>query len=75
MEQTLTEVYHFIFESFEGVAILIASAILISIIACAIMERKARKKLKAKQAALAVQEKEDKDEESDFGIDDLKDEE
>ena len=75
MEQTLTEVYHFIFESFEGVAILIASAILISIIACVIMERKARKKLKAKQAALAVQEKEDKDEESDFGIDDLKDEE
>ena len=75
MEQTLTEVYHFIFESFEGVAILIASAILISIIACAIMERKARKELKAKQAALAVHEKEDKDEESDFGIDDLKDKE
>lgn len=59
MEQTLTEIYHFTFETFEGVAILIASAIFLSIIACAIMERKAKIRLKKKQEAL-LEAKDDK---------------
>jgi Na+-translocating ferredoxin:NAD+ oxidoreductase RnfD subunit len=65
MEQTFFDIYHFVFETFEGVAILIGAAILVSIIACAIMERKAKKALKAKQAALAEKEDREFDEEED----------
>ena len=56
MEQTLTDIYHFLFETFAGIAILVGAAIVISIVACAIMEHKSRKALREKQAALAAQE-------------------
>ena len=56
MEQTLTDIYHFLFETFAGIAILVGAAIVVSIVACAMMEFKARKALREKQAALAAQE-------------------
>ena len=56
MEQTLTDIYHFLFETFAGIAILVGAAIVVSIVACAIMEHGARKALREKQAALAAQE-------------------
>ena len=56
MEQTLTDIYHFLFETFAGIAILVGAAIVVSIVACAIMEHKSRKALREKQAALAAQE-------------------
>ena len=56
MEQTLTDIYHFLFETFAGIAILVGAAIVVSIVACAIMEHKQRKALREKQAALAAQE-------------------
>ena len=56
MEQTLTDIYHFLFETFAGIAILVGAAIVVSIVACAIMEHKSRKALREKQAALTAQE-------------------
>ena len=56
MEQTLTDIYHFLFETFAGIAILVGAAIVVSIVACAIMEHKSRKALREKQAALGAQE-------------------
>lgn len=56
MEQTLTDIYRFLFETFEGIAILVGAAIVISIVACAIMERRYKKAMREKQAALAAQE-------------------
>ena len=56
MEQTLTDIYHFLFETFAGIAILVGAAIVVSIVACAIMEHNSRKALREKQAALAAQE-------------------
>ena len=70
MEQTLTDIYHFLFETFAGIAILVVTAIVISIVACAIMEHKQRKALREKQAALAAQE----EAEWDFDDDDDEDE-
>ena len=66
MEQTLTNIYHFLFETFTGIAILVGVAIVVSIAACAIMEHKSRKALREKQAALAKQE----EDEWDFNDDD-----
>ena len=56
MEEAITNIYHFLFETFYGVTILVGAAIVISIIACAIMEHKSRKALREKQEALAAQE-------------------
>lgn len=56
MEQTLTDIYHFLFETFAGIAILVGVAIVASIVACAVMERRYKKAMREKQAALAAQE-------------------
>ena len=69
MEQTLTDIYHFLFETFAGIAILVGVAIVASIVACAVMERRYKKAMREKQAALAAQEEaewnfEDDEEES-----------
>lgn len=69
MEQALYDIYHFLFETFYGVTILVGAAIIISIIACAIMEHKSRKALREKQEALAAQE------EAEWNFDDDDDEE
>lgn len=37
------ELYHFLFESFAGIGILIGAGIVLSLIACVIMERRTRK--------------------------------
>ena len=55
MLETLEKIYHFLFETFGGIVVLLVSAIIISIIACAIMEVKQRKALKARHEALARQ--------------------
>ena len=45
------EIYHFLFETFEGIACLLGIAILISIFACALWERKTKRILKAREEA------------------------
>ena len=70
MEQTLANIYHFLFETFAGIAILVGAAIVVSIVVCAFMEHKQQKALREKQAALAVQE----EDEWDFDDDDDEDE-
>ncbi len=37
------ELYHFLFESFAGIGILIGAGIVLSLVACVIMERRTRK--------------------------------
>ncbi len=75
MEQTLIDVYHFLFETFGGIVVLLASAILISIIACVIMEIKQRKALKARHEALAkAQEEDEYDDDFDDDADEDEDE-
>ena len=74
MEQTLTDIYHFLFETFAGIAILVGAAIVVSIVVCAIMEHKQQKALREKQAALAAQEEaewdfDDDDDDEDEGED------
>ena len=65
MEQTLIDVYHFLFETFGGIVILLASAIVLSIIACVIMEIKQRKALKARHEAIKKMQEEDAYDDSD----------
>ena len=43
--------YHFLFETFEGVGILVGAGIVISIIVCIILERRTRKVYKNHEAA------------------------
>lgn len=56
IEQTLTDAGNFIFNTFEGVGILLVSTILICIIACAIIEHRYKKAMLEKQKALQAQE-------------------
>lgn len=37
------EIYHFLFETFEGIGVLVAIGLVLSLIACVIMERRTRK--------------------------------
>lgn len=37
------EIYHFLFETYAGICVLIGACLIISIIACVIMERRTRK--------------------------------
>ncbi len=39
-------IYHFLFESFAGIGVLVLAGLLISIIACIIMERRTRQAFK-----------------------------
>lgn len=59
--ETFDGLYHFLFETFGGIAILLGAALLISILACAIMEKRAKKALKERQEALKDQREEDDD--------------
>jgi flagellar biosynthesis/type III secretory pathway M-ring protein FliF/YscJ len=58
MNINFDEIYHFMFETFEGVIILICSSLVICIIACIIMEFRTKKFLKARQEARAKAQKE-----------------
>ena len=58
MNINFDEIYHFMFETFEGVIILICSSLVICIIACIIMEFRTKKFLKARQDARAKAQKE-----------------
>ena len=40
----LEELYHFLFETYQGIGVMVAAGIVISFIACVIMERKIRKR-------------------------------
>lgn len=53
----LEQIYHFLFETFEGIACLIGLCILVSIIACIIWERKTKKVLKAREDARKERER------------------
>ena len=44
------QLYHFLFETFEGIGCLIAIGLVISIIACIIMERRTRKRFVSREA-------------------------
>ncbi len=57
----MTEVYHFLFETFQGIGVLLGAALIISIVACVIMERRAKKALDERHAALRAQRDEDDD--------------
>ena len=74
MLETLEKIYHFLFETFGGIVVLLVSAIIISIIACAIMEVKQRKALKARHEALARQAAEEGDDDWDDDDDEDDDE-
>lgn len=43
------EVYHFLFETFAGIGCLVGIGIVLSIIACVIMERRTRKKFVSRE--------------------------
>ena len=43
------QLYHFLFETFEGIGCLIAIGLVISIIACIIMERRTRKRFVSRE--------------------------
>ena len=67
MNINFDEIYHYLFETFNGVIILICASLVICIIACVIMEFRTKKFLKARkearEKALAEEEKdEDEDE-------------
>lgn len=57
MEEQLTSIYHFLFETFEGIVILVVGAILLSIIVCIIMEVRYKKALKEHHEALLAEQK------------------
>ncbi|RDB61328.1 hypothetical protein C1878_11440 [Gordonibacter sp. 28C] len=44
------EVYHFLFETFAGIGCLVGIGLVISIIACIIMERRTRKRFANREA-------------------------
>ena len=44
------QLYHFLFETFEGIGCLIAIGLVSSIIACIIMERRTRKRFVSREA-------------------------
>ncbi len=48
MDINFDEIYHFLFETVSGVAVLLCSSLVICIIACAIMEFRTNRILKAK---------------------------
>lgn len=62
------EIYHFLFETFEGIACLLGIAILISIVACALWERKTKKILKAREDARREREELRRQKEKEEGL-------
>lgn len=62
------EIYHFLFETFEGIACLLGIAILISILACAIWERKTKKILKVREDARKEREELRRQKEKEEGL-------
>lgn len=46
----LQALYHFLFETYEGIGVLFLIAIVVCLIACVIMERKTRKRFKNHEA-------------------------
>lgn len=62
------EIYHFLFETFEGIACLLGIAILISILACVLWERKTKKILKAREDARKEREELRRQKEKEEGL-------
>lgn len=65
---TIDQIYHFLFETFEGIACLLGIAILISILICIICERRTKKILKAREDARKEREQLRRQLEKDEGL-------
>ena len=67
MDINFDEIYHFLFETMNGVIILICTSLVICVIACIIMEFRTKKFLKARkearEKALNEEEKEEDEDE------------
>ena len=46
MNVNFEEIYHFLFETVPGIGVLVGGGLLVSVIACVIMERRTRKQFK-----------------------------
>ena len=51
MEINFDEIYHFLFETFNGVIVLICVSLVVCIIACVIMEHRTKKMLRERKEA------------------------
>ncbi len=51
MEINFDEIYHFLFETFNGVIVLICASLVVCIIACVIMEHRTKKMLRERKEA------------------------
>lgn len=51
MDVDVGAVYHFLFETFEGIGVLVGVGLILGLIACVIMERRTRKRFKDHEKA------------------------